>query len=87
MKCVRMRNPLVFDELLYNLAYGKEQKAAPKNSIQKPLVIGWGRRDRVCFPSQAKRALEFSLNEISETIYSSEDNLLSSDLRKYYVGI
>ncbi|HXH69813.1 MAG TPA: alpha/beta hydrolase [Pyrinomonadaceae bacterium] len=47
-----------FDELLYNLAYGEKQKGAPKNSIKNPLVIGWGRRDRVCFPSQAKRALE-----------------------------
>ncbi len=48
----------VFDELLYNLAYGEEQKGAPKNSIKNPLVIGWGRRDLVCFPSQAKLALE-----------------------------
>jgi len=47
-----------FDELLYNLAYGEKQKGAPKNSIEKPLVISWGRRDRVCFPNQAKRALE-----------------------------
>lgn len=48
----------VFDELLYNLAYGEEQKGAPKGSIKKPLVIGWGRRDRVCLPGQAKLALE-----------------------------
>ncbi len=47
-----------FDELLYNLAYGEKQKGAPKDSIKHPLVIGWGKRDRVCFPSQSKRALE-----------------------------
>ena len=47
----------VFDELLYNLAYGEEQKGAPKNSIKHPLIIGWGKRDRVCLPSQAKLAL------------------------------
>ena len=47
----------VFDELLYNLAYGEEQKGAPRGSIKHPLIIGWGRRDRVTFPSQAKRAL------------------------------
>ncbi len=47
-----------FDELLYNLAYGEKQKGAPKDSIKNPLVIGWGKRDRVCFPSQAKRALK-----------------------------
>ncbi len=47
----------VFDELLYNLAYGEEQKGAPRGSIQHPLVIGWGRRDRVCLPGQAQRAL------------------------------
>jgi len=47
----------VFDELLYNLAYGEEQKGAPAGAIQHPLVIGWGRRDRVCLPGQAKLAL------------------------------
>ncbi len=48
----------VFDEILYNLAYGEEQKGAPRGSIRHPLIIGWGRRDRVCFPSQSKRALK-----------------------------
>jgi len=47
----------VFDELLYNLAYGEEQKAAPLGSIKQPLTIGWGRRDRVTLPGQAQRAL------------------------------
>lgn len=46
-----------FNELLIQLAYGEEQQGAPRNSIAHPLVIGWGRRDRVCFPRQAKRAL------------------------------
>lgn len=48
----------VFDELLYNLAYGEEQEGAPEGSISHPLIIGWGRRDRVCLPSQTKLALE-----------------------------
>lgn len=48
----------VFDELLYNLAYGEEQEGAPRGSIKHPLIIGWGRRDRVCLPSQTKLALE-----------------------------
>ena len=47
----------VFDELLYNLAYGEEQKAAPPGSIKQPLTIGWGRRDLVTLPGQAQRAL------------------------------
>lgn len=47
-----------FDELLYNLAYGETQQGAPRGSIKHPLVIGWGRRDRVCPPSQSKLALE-----------------------------
>ena len=51
------RSP-VFDELLWQLAYGDEQRGAPAGSIRHPLVIGWGRRDRVCFPWQARRALE-----------------------------
>lgn len=48
----------VFDELLSNLAYGEAQKGTAKSSIKKPLIIGWGRRDRVCLPSQARLALE-----------------------------
>jgi pimeloyl-ACP methyl ester carboxylesterase len=47
----------VFDELLYNLAYGEEQEGSPRGSSAGPLVIGWGRRDRICFPSQSKKAL------------------------------
>lgn len=46
-----------FDELLHQLAYGELQQGAPRGSIQAPLVIGWGRQDRVCFPQQAPRAL------------------------------
>ncbi len=47
-----------FDELLHQLAYGESQQGAPAGSIKHPLVIGWGRMDRVCFPAQAKRALD-----------------------------
>lgn len=47
-----------FDELLYQLAYGETQQGALPNSIKNRVVIGWGRGDRVCFPNQAKRALE-----------------------------
>ena len=46
-----------FDEVLKQLAYGKNQEGAPRGSISKPLVIGWGRQDRVLFPSQAPRAM------------------------------
>jgi len=46
-----------FDELLHRLAYGEVQEGAARGSIEAPLVIGWGRNDRVCFTSQAKRAL------------------------------
>ena len=46
-----------FDEILRNLAYGEEQQGAPRGTIQNPLVIGWGRKDRVCLPRQAKRAI------------------------------
>ena len=50
------RSP-AFDELLHQLAYGEEQQGAPVGSIDAPLVIGWGRQDKVCLPRQAKRAL------------------------------
>jgi pimeloyl-ACP methyl ester carboxylesterase len=47
-----------FDELLYNLAYGERQQGCAAGSVHNPLVIGWGKQDRVCFPGQAKKALE-----------------------------
>ena len=47
----------VFDELLGQLAYGEEQLGAPAGSITSPLLIGWGVRDRVCLPRQARRAM------------------------------
>ena len=46
-----------FDELLRQLAYGKTQEGAPRGSIKAPLVIGWGRQDRVVLPSQSVRAM------------------------------
>lgn len=46
------------DRMLYELAYGETQQGAPAGSIRQPLVIGWGRQDRVCFPGQARRAIE-----------------------------
>ncbi|WP_426059366.1 alpha/beta fold hydrolase [Hymenobacter sp. B1770] len=45
-----------FDELLKHLAYGPKQEGVPRGSLQHPLVIGWGRQDRVLPPSQAPRA-------------------------------
>lgn len=47
-----------FDELLYNLAFGDEQKGCASGTIVNPLVIGWGKQDRVCFPGQSRKALE-----------------------------
>lgn len=48
----------VFDELLYNLAFGEEQEGAPRGSITQSLIIGWGGQDRICLPSQSKKALQ-----------------------------
>lgn len=45
-----------FDELLHQLAWGEKQQGLPAGSVTKPLVIGWGTKDRVCFPKQAQRA-------------------------------
>ena len=47
----------VFDELLHDLAFGPEQQGAPSGSIRRPVFIGWGRQDRVCFPHEADTAL------------------------------
>lgn len=46
-----------FDSLLWNLAYGEKQQGTSAGSINDSIVIVWGKKDRVCFPSQAKRAL------------------------------
>jgi pimeloyl-ACP methyl ester carboxylesterase len=46
-----------FTKLLDSLAHGPPQEGAPAGSIPN-LVIGWGRQDRICPPSQSKLALE-----------------------------
>ena len=46
-----------FSKLLDSLAHGPPQKGAPLGSIPK-LVIGWGRQDRICPPSQSRLALK-----------------------------
>ena len=49
-------NAASFDALLHSLAYGETQQGARQGTINPPLVIGWGRHDRVCFPGQAELA-------------------------------
>lgn len=47
-----------FDELLRGLAFGPAQRGT--DDPAEPIVIGWGRKDRMTLPGQAKRALERS---------------------------
>jgi len=44
------------DELLRDLAFGEAQQGILRGQLEHPLVIGWGRWDRVCLPVQASRA-------------------------------
>ncbi len=46
-----------FRTLLHRLAYDEPAEGAPRGAIAAPLVIGWGRSDRICPPSQAERVL------------------------------
>jgi pimeloyl-ACP methyl ester carboxylesterase len=46
------------DEAVSSLINGPDQQGAPRGSLMGSTVIGWGRRDRVTFPSQAHRAQE-----------------------------
>ena len=46
------------DEALDALVSGPKQEGAPAGSLTSPVVIGWGRKDRVTLPSQAETALE-----------------------------
>lgn len=45
-----------FDALLKDLAEGPMQSGAPPGSIRQPMLIGWGRKDRITLPSQARLA-------------------------------
>ena len=45
-----------FDELVWRGVYEYVQQGASAGSIAQPVVIGWGRQDRVCYPSEAKVA-------------------------------
>ena len=45
-----------FDELLQQLAYGERQKGMKSEAMKAPIIIGWGRQDRVCPPREARRA-------------------------------
>lgn len=46
-----------FDALLHSLVHGPPQSGAAIGRTP-PIVIGWGRQDRVCLPRQAARALQ-----------------------------
>ncbi len=47
-----------FDELLHSLTSGPNQQGMTPGATRGPIVIGWGRQDRVCIPRQAKRAMQ-----------------------------
>ncbi len=47
-----------FDAAFDDLVHGAPQQGAPAGTTPGPVVIGWGRKDRVCLPSQAARATE-----------------------------
>jgi pimeloyl-ACP methyl ester carboxylesterase len=47
-----------FEAVLHALLRGPAQLGADAGRMARPLVIGWGRLDRVCLPRQAARALQ-----------------------------
>ncbi len=46
------------DAALRALVHGPPQAGMPPGTARGPIVIGWGRRDLVCLPSQAAQAIE-----------------------------
>ena len=46
-----------FDDLLADLVKSPMQEGIGRGVLQKPMVIGWGRSDRVTLPRQAARAI------------------------------
>lgn len=54
---VSIATTATFEPLVQDLAYGPPQ-TGPSAPGTGPVAIGWGRHDRLCFPSQARRARE-----------------------------
>lgn len=44
-----------FNSLVKSLATGENQRGSANTPA--PIVIGWGRKDRLCLPQQAERAM------------------------------
>lgn len=49
---------VVFDEVLSDLVHGPTQGAMARGAAKHPIVIGWGRRDHLTLPRQAKCACQ-----------------------------
>ncbi|MBA3328552.1 MAG: alpha/beta fold hydrolase [Solirubrobacterales bacterium] len=47
-----------FDDVFRSLVRGPRQEGAPAGTTAGPIVIGWGRQDRLLMPSQAERATQ-----------------------------
>jgi len=47
-----------FDAALRALVHGPPQDGMPAGAARGPIVIGWGRRDLVCLPSQSALAIQ-----------------------------
>lgn len=45
-----------FDSLIQSLVHKNKSKGIPKTGYVQPVVICWGKHDKLCPPSQAKRA-------------------------------
>lgn len=52
-----MRSYAAASSLLHSLVFGPEQQGAAAGTTP-PITIGWGKRDLVCLPRQAARALQ-----------------------------
>jgi len=46
-----------FDELLRQTTYTEPPRGLAPGSMTAPIIIGWGRQDRICAPREAERAL------------------------------
>lgn len=54
----RFASTPVFEEVLRDLVHGPVQAGMPAGAAGAPIVLVWGRRDRVTLPRQASRATE-----------------------------
>lgn len=68
-----------FDEMVFDLAYRDQTPDPPRAESSQQLIIGWGCKDRICWPRQAELALKH-FPEAQLTWFKQGGHMLHWDL-------